>query len=248
MLNAILIDDEVNCLKMLEWELKQNCPEVNILGMYDSGKEGLKAINSQNPDIVFLDIEMPYLNGFELLELVPKIDFEVVFTTAYDEYAVKAIRISAIDYLLKPIDGEDLNKAIGRIIEKRKHKIGSENINFFKEQLKDNRQNSVTTIALPTYEGYIFVQLSDIIYCQSDNNYSNVVMKDKKKILISRTLKEVAEMLQEQPNFFRCHNSFLINLNEIKTFVKADGGYLVMSNDDKVKVSRGKKDELLSKF
>ena len=248
MLNAILIDDETNCLKMLEWELKNNCPEVNILGMYDSGKEGLKAINSKKPDVVFLDIEMPYLNGFELFELIPNIDFDVVFTTAYDEYAVKAIKISAVDYLLKPIDGDDLKVAVGRVEEKKKNNIGSENIDFLKKQLEDTRRNAIKNLALPTYEGYVFVKLEDIIYCQSDNNYATVFLKTGKKILISRTLKEVAEMLTEQDNFFRVHNSFLVNLNEIKNYVKTDGGYLIMSNEGKVKVSRSKKDELLDLF
>lgn len=248
MLNAILIDDETNCLKMLEWELKNSCPEVNILGMYDSGKEGLKAINKEKPDVVFLDIEMPYLNGFELLELIPNIDFDVVFTTAYDEYAVKAIKISAVDYLLKPIDGEDLAKAVARVEEKKKKNIGSENIDFLKKQLEDSRRNNIKNLALPTYEGYVFVKLEEIIYCQSDNNYATVFLKTGKKILISRTLKEVAEMLAEQDNFYRVHNSFLVNLNEIKNYVKTDGGYLVMSNDGKVKVSRSKKEELLNLF
>jgi len=248
MLNAILIDDEQNCLKMLEWELGNSCPNVTILGSYDNGKEGLKAIHSKKPDIVFLDIEMPYLNGFELLELIPNIDFDVIFTTAYDEYAVKAIKISAIDYLLKPIDGDDLVKAVERVEEKKKNNIGSENIDFLKKQLEDSRRNNVKNLALPTYEGYVFVKLENIVYAQSDNNYATVYLKTGKKILISRTLKEVAEMLAEQSNFFRVHNSFLINLNEIKNYIKSDGGYLIMSNDGKVKVSRNKKEELLKLF
>ncbi|MEM1325145.1 MAG: LytTR family DNA-binding domain-containing protein [Bacteroidota bacterium] len=242
MLKAILIDDEPNCLKVLEWELQNSCPDVEVLGMFDSGKEGLKALQQHQPDVVFLDVDMPYMNGFEMLELVPDIDFEVIFTTAHDEYAVKAFKINAIDYLLKPIDEDELQAAIKKVKDKKQNKSGKATI-----AADDPRKNIIRKIALPTFEGLVFVEVDQIIYCQSDNNYTKIFLKQGKDLFISKTLKELEELLGNY-HFYRVHNSFVVNLNEIKNYVKADGGYLVMVNDDKVRVSRSKKESLLSMF
>ncbi len=242
MLKAILVDDEPNCLKMLEWELQNSCPDVEIVELCNSGKEGLKAIQKHQPDIVFLDVDMPYMNGFELLELVPDIKFDVVFTTAYDEYAVKAFKTNAIDYLLKPIDEDELRTAVAKVKDKKQHvptKISSDS--------SDPRQQVIRKIALPTFEGLVFVEVDRIVYCQSDNNYSKIILKGEKNLFISKTLKETEAVLGNY-HFFRVHNSFLVNLNEIKNYVKSDGGYLIMSNDERVKVSRAKKDMLLQLF
>ncbi len=249
MLKAILIDDESNCLKMLEWELQNTCPEVNILAKCETGKDGLKAIKDLHPDLVFLDVEMPYMNGFEMLDLVPEVNFEVIFTTAYDEYAVKAFKISAVDYLLKPIDGEELRVAIDKVSEKKQlhSKVDSRHLEVLMDQVSSSKKNGVKNIALPTYEGYVFVKINQILYCQSDNNYTRVILDDGKPLLISRTLKEVGEMLTDF-QFYRVHNSFIVNLNEIANYIKSDGGYLIMSNGDQVKVSRTKKEELLKHF
>lgn len=247
MLNAILIDDEENCLKMLQWELQNSCPEVKVVALCNNGKEGLKAIKEHQPDIVFLDIEMPYMNGFEMLELVPTITFEVVFTTAYDKYAIKAFKISAVDYLLKPIDEIDLKNAVQKIKTRRSEKIPPKYLNFLKEQMEDVRQNNIKNIALPTMEGLIFVSMDSIIYCQSDNSYTKIFLRDEKSIFISKTLREMEELL-ETANFVRVHNSFIANLDQIKKYIRADGGYLVMSNGDEVKVSRNKKEDLLKRF
>lgn len=247
MLRAVLIDDESNCLKMLEWELKNSEFEIEVLEMCETGKDGLRAIKEYKPDVIFLDIEMPYMNGFEMLDLVPKITFDVVFTTAYDEYALKAFKISAVDYLLKPIDGIELKKSLDKVQMRKTHEMSPKHIEFLMEQLENTKRNTVKTIALPTYEGYVFVKLRDIIYCQSDNNYTKVFMGEGKNLLISRTLKEVEEMLRDY-QFYRVHNSFIVNLNEISNYIKADGGYLIMSNDGKVKVSRTKKEGLLKHF
>jgi len=246
-LRAVLIDDEDNCLKMLQWELNNRCPEVEILAMCDSGKEGLKAIKKHQPDVVFLDIEMPYMNGFEMLELTADINFEVIFTTAYDQYAIKAFKISAVDYLLKPIDEDNLTKAVERVKEKLKQNFSPYQINYIKQQVENVKHQKVKNIALPTLEGLIFVALEHIIYCQSDGGYARVYLMDGRNIFISRTLREMEEIL-EGFQFKRVHNSFIINLDHIKKYIKADGGYLIMSNDNEVKVSRSKKDELLKLF
>jgi len=243
-LRAVIVDDEANCLKMLEWELSDQCPEVEIVRVCSTGKAGLMAIKEEQPDIVFLDIEMPYLNGFEVLELVPEVNFDVIFTTAYDKFAVRAFKSSATDYLLKPIDGDELKIAVDKVIEKRKRSEPNLNVKFLLQQLEDAKNNKIQRIALPTFEGLTFVQSDEIIYCQSDNNYCNVILKEGRKILISKTLKEVEEMLSSD-QFFRVHNSFFVNLMEVANYIKADGGTLVMTNGDDVRVSRSRKDRLI---
>jgi two-component system LytT family response regulator len=243
-LRAILIDDEVNCLKMLEWELSDKCPEVEIVGVCSTGKAGLMAIKEEQPDIVFLDIEMPYLNGFEVLELVSEVNFDIIFTTAYDKFAVRAFKSSATDYLLKPIDGDDLRLAVDKVLEKREKSIPNTDVKFLLQQLEDAKNDKMKRIALPTFEGLTFVQIDEIIYCQSDNNYSHVILKEGRKMLISKTLKEVEEILSSTL-FFRVHNSFFVNLKEVSNYIKADGGALIMTNGDEVRVSRSRKDRLM---
>ena len=243
-LRAVIVDDEANCLKMLEWELSDKCPEVEIVRICSTGKAGLMAIKEEQPDIVFLDIEMPYLNGFEVLELVPEVNFDVIFTTAYDKFAVRAFKSSATDYLLKPIDGDELKVAVDKVIEKRKQSAPSTDVKFLLQQLEDVKNNKIQRVALPTFEGLTFIQTDEIIYCQSDNNYCNVMLKDGRKMLISKTLKEVEEMLGSD-QFFRVHNSFFVNLKEVANYIKADGGALVMTNGDEVRVSRSRKERLM---
>lgn len=249
MLKTILIDDEANCLKILEWEIENNCPDIEIVAKCESGKAGLKAIIQMKPDLVFLDVEMPYMNGFEMLELIPEVNFDIIFTTAYDEYAVKAFKTSAVDYLLKPIDGDELATAVEKVKEKKsiQTQADGKHIELLMDQVKENPKSGVKNIALPTYEGYVFIRINQITYCQSDNNYTKVILSEGKPLLISRTLKEVGELLSDF-HFYRVHNSFLVNLNEIKNYVKSDGGFLIMSNGDRVKVSRTKKEELLNHF
>jgi len=242
-LRAILVDDEANCLKMLEWELKDKCPEVNIVRTCSTGKAGLMAIKEEKPDVVFLDIEMPYLNGFEVLELVPQVDFEVIFTTAYDRFAVRAFKSSATDYLLKPIDGEDLRTAVDKVLNKRKNNSPNLDVSFLLQQLEDAKNNRVKRVAIPTGENITFVDVNDVLYCQSDSNYCNIYLKNGQKLFVSKTLKELEEILGSEL-FFRVHNSNLVNLKEIVNYSRNDGGTVTMSNDTKVRVSRSRKDRL----
>jgi len=205
----------------------------------------LQAIPEHHPQIVFLDIEMPGMNGFEMLEKLPAIDFEIIFTTSYDQYAIKAIRFSALDYLLKPIDREELQKAVQKVIERSHHP--------FPQQLEILLQkihqpiSSAQKIALPSMEGLQMIDVNSIISCASDSNYTIFFIRNKKKIVVSRTLKEIEEMLEEYP-FLRVHNSYLINLNEIDKYIKGEGGYLVMSDGSNIDVSRSKKETLLNKL
>lgn len=245
MIKAILIDDERNSLEMLEWLLQTYCPEVRIMAMCDSGEAGIQAISQFNPEVVFLDIEMPRMNGFDMLEQIKDIGFQIVFTTAYDKFAVRAFRYAALNYLLKPVDPEELQATIGRL----KQKISSpskEQMDLLFQHLM-SRESTVERIALSTGDGLIFVQTRDITYCRAESNYTYVVMADGQKILVARTLKEIDETLSGK-DFFRVHNSYLININQISKFVRGDGGYIVMPDGTQITISRGKRDEFFQLF
>lgn len=242
-MKAIIIDDEPDAIKTLEWEITKHCRELEIIGKYTNPKEGLEAIKRETPDVLFLDIQMPQLNGFDLLENLSVINFNIIFVTAYDEYAVKAFRINAVDYLLKPIITSDLLDAIKRVNVKSQLSNSSEIDNTWQiEKLKKN----FNKIPLTDADGIEFVFPNHIIYCQSEGSYSYVILENK-KVLITKSLGEMEEVLAEH-NFIRTHRSFIVNLNHINKYVKNDGGFLVMSNGDQVAVSRRKKEDLMKLF
>jgi len=247
MIRAILIDDEQECLNALEFDIRNHCPEVDIVQICQGGKNGIKAIHKHKPDMVFLDIDMPMISGFDLLEMVGDIDFSVVFTTAYDKYALKAFRISATDYLLKPIDKDELKLAINKVKEKQALKSPNDQVSFLLGQLKALDNDNVKKIALPTFDGTEFINLKDIIYCQSDGAYSYVHFVDGSKLYISKTLRYLEEALCDY-HFFRSHKSYIVNTDHLKKFVKSEGGYLILSNDKQIKVSRSKKEEIVNLF
>jgi two-component system, LytTR family, response regulator len=247
MLKAILIDDEPECLRSLAHDLKEHCQGIEILSQCDSGKAGIKKIHEHSPDVIFLDIDMPYINGFDLLEMVPNVDFEVIFTTAHDKYALQAFRISAVDYLLKPIDPIELKSAVEKVRMLRENGNTPRQIHFLIQQLKDLESNNVRKIAVPTFDGLEFVRLDDIIYCQSDGAYSNIYFGDGGKMYISKTLRYLEDALCTF-HFFRVHNSFIVNLNHVRKYSKTDGGTLILTSGEQIKVSRSKKEELLKLF
>ena len=245
MLNAIIIDDEPYCCESLATLLERFCPEVKISAVCNSGQEALTAIQKIKPHLVFLDIEMPYMNGFELLEKLPAIDFELIFTTSYDQYAIKAFKFSALDYLLKPIVREELLKAVNKAVSRRQNPLPQQ-FEILLQKI-NHTNNPIQRIALPTMEGLQLLPVNSIISCASDGNYTIFFMKDKQKIVVSRSLKETEEMLAEH-SFLRVHNSYLVNMNEINKYMKGEGGYLVMSDGSTVDVSRSKKEMLLKKL
>ena len=247
MLRALIIDDEPECLRSLEHDLNTHCPQVEVIESYGSGKTGIKGINQHRPDVIFLDIDMPYINGFDLIEMVPDVDFEVIFTTAHDKYAIQAFRISAVDYLLKPIDATSLKEAVSKVQSLREKGSSPKQLQFLIEQIKDLETNNVKRIALPTMDGLEFIKLDDILYCQSDGAYSNVHFIDGSKMYISKTLRFLEDTLCNF-HFFRVHNSFIVNLNYVRKYSKTDGGALVLTTGDRIRVSRTKKDELLNMF
>ncbi|MDX1407816.1 MAG: response regulator [Saprospiraceae bacterium] len=246
-LRAVIIDDEPDCVRSLSRDLKENCPDVEVVGRCEGAKDGIKAINTQKPDVVFLDIDMPLINGFELLELLPDIDFSVVFTTAYDKYAMQAFKISAVDYLLKPVDPEELVKAVKKVRVLRGHTTNREQIHFLMQQIKDQENNTVHRIALPTSEGLDFIDLDDILYCESDGAYSYVRYTDGSSLLISKPLKYLEDILCDF-QFFRVHKSYIVNMDYVAKYHRGSGGLLTMKNGARIKVSRSKKEELLSLF
>lgn len=247
MLKAILIDDEPECLVTLAHDLSVHCPGIEILAQCNSGKEAIKLIHAHTPDVLFLDIDMPHINGFDLLEMVPNVDFEVIFTTAFDKYAIQAFKISAVDYLLKPIDVEALKDAVEKVRIVREKGNTSKQITFLIQQIKDLENNTVRKIALPTFDGLEFIHMDDILYCQSDGAYSHVYFTNGTKMYISKTLRYLEDALCNY-HFFRVHNSYIVNLNHVKQYSKTDGGLIIMSDGKKVRVSRSRKDELLSLF
>ena len=244
-MKAIILDDEPDCVKLLALQLKMSCPQIDVIAECTDSIDGLKKIQDLVPDIVFMDIEMPRMNGFQVLEAIGDINFSLVFVTAYDKFAVKAFRYSAIDYLLKPIDTKELQECV-RKIEKQK-KIDQRQIDLLKTQYSYPRKTLPDKIALPFQNGVSFVQITDIIYCEADNNYTKFYLKNGQVTLISKTLRDIQETLEER-NFLRVHRQFLVNLDQISRYVKGEGNYLIMSNDTTVPVARNQKDKLIERF
>jgi two-component system, LytTR family, response regulator len=245
MIKAILIDDETHCRETLSIQLERYCSEIQLLAQCNSAVQGLEAIAQYQPDVVFLDVEMPTMNGFEMLQQFSQMPFEVIFTTGYDAYAIKAIRFSAIDYLLKPIDKDELMKAVGKVRQRANHNL-TQQFDILLERL-GNKQLALQKIALPTLDGFELVPLENILHCEADSNYTHVVLKHAKRVLVSRTLKEIEELLEGHA-FLRIHHSHLVNLNEIVRYIRGEGGYVIMSDNTSITVSRSRKDALLKIF
>lgn len=240
-MKILIIDDETHCTEHLNVLLnKIEHFKTEVTSCNDS-KEALKILLKNQYDLVFLDIEMPFLNGFDLLETLPEINFHVIFTTAYDKYALKAIKFSALDYLLKPIDEEELCWALEKF-QKQTAKVQKKQYSSLIDNVKNKKFNK---IAIPSIDGIEFVEVSDIIRCQSDSNYTKLFLTSKREIVSSKTLKEY-ELLLKEYGFSRVHNSDMINLAHIKKYIKGDGGQVIMNDGSEVEVSRRRKDEFLA--
>jgi len=247
MIRAILVDDEINAIKSLEWEVNNFSNKVSIIGKYTSPEEAIKAINTLEPDCVFLDIEMPNMDGFQLLSKLEYRKFDLIITTAYDNYAIKAFKENAIDYLLKPVDTDDLIEAITRIEVNRESKTIGLQLQKMLGEIQQPKTNYFSKIQLSVSGKLIFVNPEDIMYCKAEGNYTTVYLKDYKKYLLSKKIKDVIASFPEE-NFFRVHKSYHVNLNAIKEIVKNEGLYIILENGQNIPVSRTKKEELISRL
>lgn len=241
MLKAIIIDDELKGRIALRQKLLDYCKEVQVLGEAENGEQGLLLIEKYHPDILFLDIEMPRMNGFDMLRRIRDKNFHIIFTTAYDQYAITAIKYSAFDYLLKPIDIEELKSAVAR--------ISSQPLSHTEKKLDTLEQNlgskkPFNKIAVPAMQGLLFFDINTIIHLEAQSNYTILYFSNHPKLTASKTLKEFEELLPEDI-FFRTHHSHIINLNFIKRYIKGDGGQIEMQNGNYVDVARRKKEEFL---
>ena len=244
MLKAIIIDDEPDCVKLLALQLKMYCQKVEVVAECTSSEAGLLQIKAMQPDLVFLDIEMPVMNGFQLLEKIGAINFSLVFVTAYDQFAVKAFRFNAMDYLLKPIDGKDLKVAVEKALQQKPF---PQQLQLLKQQLHGGEKYHPDKIALPYQNGVTFTEVKNILYCEAENNYTRFFVAGGQKCVVSKTLGDIQEVLEER-NFLRVHRQYLINLDHIKKYVRGEGNYLIMSNDENIPVARNKKEKLVERF
>jgi len=245
-INAVIVDDEQGARESLAKMVEKYCPQIQVLAKANSMKTALQAIELHQPDLVFLDIEMPNGNAFDLLAQIPELNFEIIFTTAYDHYAIKAIKFSAIDYILKPIDHEELMQAVDRLKGKvsQKETIRKK----FDALLTNMKTGSVSKrIALPEGDSLIFIELNDVIRCEASGNYSVFHLTDSRRMVSSRHLGDYEEMLEDE-DFFRVHRAHLINFKHIKKLVKGEISYLIMNDDAKVEVSRRGKTDILDRI
>jgi two-component system LytT family response regulator len=244
-IKALVIDDEMPSRNFLTKMLQQYFPEISVVGDASTVEEGLEEVKKYNPNIVFLDIQMKEKTGFDLLNSLSEIKFNLIFTTAFNQYAIKAFRFNAIDYLLKPIVIPELIEAVNKAKQRiaAAQSASREQVEQLYNDIK-NPQKIQDKIAVPTAEGFIVIPLHDIVYCHANSNYTEFYLTDKKCLISSYTLKQYDEILTAQ-SFFRAHRSYLINLAHVKMYRKGDGGNIVMSNGHEIELARTHKDEFL---
>lgn len=240
-MKAVLIDDEPHNLNNLQVLLETYCPQIEICALARNAIEGKAALYSHQPDLLFLDIQMPGQDGFALLRSLAEYDFEVIFVTAYDQYAILAMRFSAVDYLLKPININELQEAVARAGRQRRLKVQNQQVGNLMHWLKAQSQKEEMRIALSTTEETRFIRTSEIIRCESSNNYTTFFLSDGARLLVSKPIYEYDDLLGDY-GFIRCHQSHLVNKVFIKSWKKEYGDFLLMSNGTEVPVSRGKKE------
>lgn len=243
MIKAIIIDDEKHCIITLNHLLSQ-IEGLEVIATTQKSIDAKKIIEEQKPDLIFLDIEMPEMNGFDVINQFETMPFKVIFTTAYDQYALKALRLNALDYLLKPIDIDDIENAIEKF---RMHnlmisKVQVQNLHFF------NNGKMQDTIAISSQEGLHFVKIDEIMYLEASSNYTYIVMNNKIKHLASKTMQTFEEVLEDNSIFFRAHKSYIINLKFIKQYIRGEGGELIMQDGKNIPLSRARKQDFLNLF
>lgn len=240
-LRTIIIDDEPDSTSLLKLQLAQNCPQVEVIAVYNSAVKASDEIENLQPDLLFLDIEMPVINGFELLNKVLHLNFSVIFITAYNQYALKAFRFNALDYLVKPVDTNDLIEAVTKA--EKKIKPTSTQLSLLQRQM---RGEIATKIAIPGHNGVSFIELNEIVFAEASNNYSKLILSDKRIFTVSKTLKDVQVVLEES-HFLRVHRQYVINLNHVKQFNRNES-ILIMDNGQHLPIARNQKEKLVEKY
>jgi two-component system LytT family response regulator len=246
MIRTIIIEDEVKSRELLQSLIEKNCPNISIVALAENVEQGVEAIKKHEPNLVFLDITMPDGTGFDLLSKAGNANFDVIFTTATDKFALKAIKYSALDYLLKPIDPEELKNAVSKISDKKFAQNTLDNLSFLLQNLKRADEN-YSKITLPTGNAYEIVNIKDIIRCEAEGSYTHFFLASGKKFLVSASLKHYEDLLPTD-DFIRVHHQHLINMHHVIRFLKVDGGYAVMSDNTQVEISRRKKDAFLARL
>lgn len=239
-MRAVLIDDEISNLENLRTLLEKHCPQVTIIATAQNVNNAVDVIEKYLPDLVFLDIQMGEQTGFDVLKLLPSRNFEVVFVTAYDQYGIQAVKFAALDYLLKPVDIEELRNAVDKAEFKLTRQVQTSQLDFLLQQLK-KPETSISKIALQMQSEIRYVALSEIIRCEADNTYTHFFLSSDEKILVSRSLKEYADLLRPS-GFLRTHQSHLVNPKYVKSWLKEDGGILLLMSGEKIPVSKPNKE------
>lgn len=246
-LKCVIIDDEPLARAMLNAILEENCPDVQVIGQAEDVLSGLKAIQQLQPDLVFLDIEMPGYSGFQLLDFFERIDFQIVFTTAHSEFALRAFQVSAVDYVLKPLQIDAIVRAVEKArLLSAKPEQNRASLEALRINLKDNSRSN--RIALPVAGGLMFVQSEDIVSLEADGAYTKIVLEDGSKLLISKKLKEFEDVLTHNKLFFRTHRSHMINFKFVKQFNRRDGGVIILENDQEILLAKERKEEFFAQF
>lgn len=246
MIKAIVIDDESAAREILSALIRDYCPEVEVIALAASAKEGIEAIRAHSPHLVFLDINMPQADGFSLLRSFDEIEFEVIFTTAYKEHAIQAIHFSALDYLLKPVTVKKLQDAIKRFLEKRKKKHTEDGVYFLPADFLNLHRQS-TKIVLPIAKGFKIVEVAEIQFCKADGVYTEIWLEDGKKIVVSRILKHFEQTFKDF-GIIRVHDSYLVNVKYIDQYLSGSNGKLVLESGVEIDISRRRKKEFLELF
>ncbi|MEH6407145.1 MAG: LytTR family DNA-binding domain-containing protein [Leeuwenhoekiella sp.] len=243
MQKAIIVDDEKHCIDILEKMLEAHAQNIKILGSFTTIEDAVKAISIHNPDILFLDVQLHDNTCFDLLKRIENIDFDIIFTTAFDRYAIEAFKFSALDYILKPIDPKDLERALEKSLNSYTVKGISQKLNALSQNLL-NIGHPLKKLAIPTIDGISLLEIDQVIRCQSDSNYTHIFLRNKNKHTVAKPLKQVEELLVHH-NFFRVHQSHLINLDYVSKYYKGKGGYIKMTDGTKIEVAVRRRDELI---
>lgn len=246
MIRTVIIEDEKKSREVLMSLVEKNCPELQLIGTAESVEQAVELIRKEKPELVFMDIQLADGTGFDILQQVQGINFDLVFATAFDQYAIKAIKYSAIDYLLKPIDGDELKLAVKKIFEKRSNSSNVENLKFLINNLKKS-DDEFSRITLPTGNAYEIVNIKDIIRCEASESYTYFFLTGKRKFLVTAGLKHYEDILPSE-SFIRVHHHHLVNMDHVIRYLKVDGGYAVMSDDSKIEISRRKREAFLDRL